>query len=80
MKQFYSLCMIMLLASVLAIDVMGQKTTLTVTGKVTDLEGDPTVGSLRRCAGNNARHDYQYRRSILYKCTVETVGACFLDD
>lgn len=38
MKQFYSLCMIMLLASVLAIDVMGQKTTLTVTGKVTDLE------------------------------------------
>ena len=39
MKQFYSLCMIMLLASVLAIDVMGQKTTLTVTGKVTDLEG-----------------------------------------
>lgn len=25
MKQFYSLCMIMLLASVLAIDVMGQK-------------------------------------------------------
>lgn len=60
MKQFYSLCMIMLLASVLAIDVMGQKTTLTVTGKVTDLEGDPTVGSLGRCAGNNARHDYQY--------------------
>ena len=36
MKQFYSLCMIMLLASVLAIDVMGQKTTLTVTGKVTE--------------------------------------------
>ena len=44
MKQFYSLCMIMLLASVLAIDVMGQKTTLTVTGKVTDLEGDPLSG------------------------------------
>lgn len=61
MKQFYSLCMIMLLASVLAIDVMGQKTTLTVTGKVTDLSGGrPTVGSLGRCAGNNARHDYQY--------------------
>ena len=36
--------MIMLLASVLAIDVMGQKTTLTVTGKVTDLEGDPLSG------------------------------------
>ena len=56
MKQFYSLCMIMLLASVLAIDVMGQKTTLTVTGKVTDLEGkavcriykDGTVKQMRK--------------------------------
>ena len=59
MKQFYSLCMIMLLASVLAIDVMGQKTTLTVTGS-NGSGGRPTVGSLGRCAGNNARHDYQY--------------------
>lgn len=55
MKQFYSLCMIMLLASVLAIDVMGQKTTLTVTGKVTDLEGDPLSGVSVVEAGNNAR-------------------------
>ena len=30
MKQFYSLCMIMLLASVLAIDVMGQKTLIQI--------------------------------------------------
>lgn len=80
MKQFYSLCMIMLLASVLAIDVMGQKTTLTVTGKVTDLEGDPLSGVSVVVQGTTRRHDYQYRRSILYKCTVETVGACFLDD
>lgn len=48
MKQFYSLCMIMLLASVLAIDVMGQKTTLTVTGKVTVWKGDPLSGVIGR--------------------------------
>lgn len=80
MKQFYSLCMIMLLASVLAIDVMGQKTTLTVTGKVTDLEGDPLSGVSVVVQGTTRGTITNIDGAILYKCTVETVGACFLDD